>query len=123
MIRRPPRATRTDTLCPYTTPFRSVGSTDGITVGALRAVVAAPVAVLFILAGGHRIPPNRRAIALVVVSGMGGLVLFPVLFSWGVQFTPADHAAAGTARAAVLDRKSDVMGQRGLVGSHHSGQP
>src|SRR3546814_3606954 len=23
MIRRPPRATRTDTLCPYTTPFRS----------------------------------------------------------------------------------------------------
>src|SRR3546814_10190491 len=23
MIRRPPRSTRTDTLCPYTTPFRS----------------------------------------------------------------------------------------------------
>src|SRR3546814_2484459 len=26
MIRRPPRSTRTDTLFPYTTPFRSVGS-------------------------------------------------------------------------------------------------
>src|SRR3546814_3163573 len=26
MIRRPPRATRTDTLCPYTTLFRSVGA-------------------------------------------------------------------------------------------------
>src|SRR3546814_17937489 len=25
MIRRPPRSTRTDTLCPYTTLFRSVG--------------------------------------------------------------------------------------------------
>src|SRR3546814_9524875 len=27
MIRRPPRATRTDTLLPYTTLFRSVGTT------------------------------------------------------------------------------------------------
>src|SRR3546814_11928136 len=27
MIRRPPRSTRTDTLCPYTTLFRSDGST------------------------------------------------------------------------------------------------
>src|SRR3546814_21196289 len=26
MIRRPPRSTRTDTLCPYTTLFRSVGA-------------------------------------------------------------------------------------------------
>src|SRR3546814_9623644 len=26
MIRRPPRSTRTDTLCPYTTLFRSYGS-------------------------------------------------------------------------------------------------
>src|SRR3546814_7958412 len=28
MIRRPPRSTRTDTLFPYTTRFRSVGDTD-----------------------------------------------------------------------------------------------
>src|SRR3546814_11020657 len=26
MIRRPPRSTRTDTLCPYTTLFRSAGA-------------------------------------------------------------------------------------------------
>src|SRR3546814_16127666 len=26
MIRRPPRSTRTDTLFPYTTPFRSIGA-------------------------------------------------------------------------------------------------
>src|SRR3546814_9304718 len=30
MIRRPPRSTRTDTLFPYTTLFRSFGFTDGI---------------------------------------------------------------------------------------------
>src|SRR3546814_4051900 len=32
MVRRPPRSTRTDTLCPYTTLFRSVAA-----VGARRA--------------------------------------------------------------------------------------
>src|SRR3546814_15599929 len=36
MIRRPPRSTRTDTLCPYTTLFRSmkVNSVAGLTRGA-----------------------------------------------------------------------------------------
>src|SRR3546814_3525426 len=29
MIRRPPRSTRTDTLFPYTTLFRSLGRTNG----------------------------------------------------------------------------------------------
>src|SRR3546814_7912197 len=50
MIRRPPRSTRTDTLCPYTTLFRSGGCTAGrdllecilnrIVVVAIAAVVA-----------------------------------------------------------------------------------
>src|SRR3546814_10718473 len=34
MVRRPPRSTRTDTLFPYTTLFRSVGPT----LGALRTL-------------------------------------------------------------------------------------
>src|SRR3546814_1664704 len=40
MIRRPPRSTRTATLCPYTTLFRSIGG--GLPVGAFggkRAVM------------------------------------------------------------------------------------
>ncbi len=84
--------------------FTKVGTltADGITVGALRAVVAAPVAITVILAMGCRIPLRRDAIALVVISGVGGLVLFPVFFSWGVQFTTAGHAAAGTAAGAVM---------------------
>src|SRR3546814_1251621 len=32
MIRRPPRSTRTDTLFPYTTLFRSIGNLCGITL-------------------------------------------------------------------------------------------
>src|SRR3546814_9291534 len=30
MLRRPPRSTRTDTLFPYTTPFRSVSGAKGL---------------------------------------------------------------------------------------------
>src|SRR3546814_2415638 len=33
MIRRPPRSTRTDTLFPYTTLFRSAASQGGVEVG------------------------------------------------------------------------------------------
>src|SRR3546814_15512939 len=33
MIRRPPRSTRTDTLCPYTTLFRSAGDQALVAVG------------------------------------------------------------------------------------------
>src|SRR3546814_219981 len=48
MIRRPPRSTRTDTLFPYTTLFRSVDKTDTVslqTVGIRNSVgmVAMPV--------------------------------------------------------------------------------
>src|SRR3546814_17043837 len=39
MIRRPPRSTRTDTLFPYTTLFRSTGRTPrGASVDALEAL-------------------------------------------------------------------------------------
>src|SRR3546814_2717678 len=32
MIRRPPRSTRTDTLFPYTTLFRSIGTISGVMI-------------------------------------------------------------------------------------------
>src|SRR3546814_5495571 len=45
MIRRPPKSTRTDTLFPYTTLFRSVGlQVDGDLIAA-QGVVAATLAV------------------------------------------------------------------------------
>src|SRR3546814_12133141 len=43
MIRRPPRSTRTDTLCPYTTLFRSplrAEAPGGVALGALGALPA-----------------------------------------------------------------------------------
>src|SRR3546814_6137724 len=39
MIRRPPRSTRTDTLFPYTTLFRSLGPSPALTTSKLFTVV------------------------------------------------------------------------------------
>src|SRR3546814_14016395 len=41
MIRRPPRSTRTDTLFPYTTLFRSDGSAMGAMAGVSAALLTA----------------------------------------------------------------------------------
>src|SRR3546814_3929887 len=58
MIRRPPRSTRTDTLFPYTTLFRSPGHT----FASMYCVRAEPiVSQLGIMSGGRRI---QRAWAL-----------------------------------------------------------
>src|SRR3546814_2648137 len=43
MIRRPPRSTRTDTLFPYTTLFRSIGIEGGM-IGPITAVAAVSAA-------------------------------------------------------------------------------
>src|SRR3546814_6041786 len=53
MIRRPPRSTRTDTLFPYTTLFRSDGDGDG-------------------RVGGHRLPRLRRRPRLAQPARNGG---------------------------------------------------
>src|SRR3546814_8698190 len=49
MIRRPPRSTRTDTLFPYTTLFRSPGTADGVVQGRARRVAEAREARLQVL--------------------------------------------------------------------------
>src|SRR3546814_3227802 len=43
MIRRPPRSTRTDTLFPYTTLFRSIWRPQGLAVAALLILAALPM--------------------------------------------------------------------------------
>jgi len=80
----------------------AVGSTDGITVGTLRAIVAAPLALAAIVAMRMPLPWRGNDKWLLIVSGAGSLAVFPLLFSWGVQLTTAGHAAAGTASGAVM---------------------
>src|SRR3546814_19284055 len=57
MIRRPPRSTRTDTLFPYTTLFRSMYAQD-------EAVIATPI-------GAVRITGNDRAITRLAIDHAG----------------------------------------------------
>src|SRR3546814_3035975 len=59
MTRRPPRSTRTDTLFPYTTLFRSAVS------GAQSVVAVAGTAVLLQLRRNARDPPLRRQPAVL----------------------------------------------------------
>src|SRR3546814_19589895 len=60
MIRRPPRSTRTDTLFPYTTLFRSIG--DGAAAGRHAADMARAGAQSrpSRLGGGPSVPPPCR---------------------------------------------------------------
>src|SRR3546814_5194121 len=85
MIRRPPRSTRTDTLFPYTTLFRSEG--DLFLVGALR-----PAALRFGEGGQHlrRQHLGRRA-------GAGEILLGPfrvfVVENDGGLFRSEEHTS------------------------------
>src|SRR3546814_5037273 len=65
MIRRPPRSTRTDTLFPYTTLFRSllVDDGQGRQIGNAHAQAAADAGDLQgqMVSGGRRHPPHGRS--------------------------------------------------------------
>src|SRR3546814_16800654 len=116
MIRRPPRSTRTDTLFPYTTLFRS-GSGSGIqSLQDLAAAAAKPPGVAFASAGsgtsGHlagellkarlggemlHVPYNEGGLA--VTDGMSGQVQF-MFYHTAAVLPPLKH------------RKSEVIGKR-----------
>src|SRR3546814_1307262 len=95
MIRRPPRSTRTDTLFPYTTLFRSDqrrrhGAPDGLAVGVPRPRLGAEI--------GER--SNRMRV----------LGLDPGLrqTGWGVIEADGNHLKHVANGVVVSDRKADL---------------
>src|SRR3546814_6229859 len=63
MIRRPPRSTRTDTLFPYTTLFRSpAGATRGGRYNEIHSITSVP-ALMLALAGCSAEPAQESATA------------------------------------------------------------
>src|SRR3546814_7749184 len=54
MLRRPPRSTRTDTLFPYTTLFRSRGGADRVPVGKFDLYAAEDQQLWHLLQGAAR---------------------------------------------------------------------
>src|SRR3546814_19929807 len=84
MIRRPPRSTRTDTLFPYTTLFRSVLMLPaGLVIGryAYRFIVTVPKALLvptvafMTVIGSYAIRNSISDVVLMIILGVMGWVL------------------------------------------------
>lgn len=80
----------------------AVTGADGLAVGMLRAIVAMPVALVLIALFRLRVPWRGRNGLLLVISGVGGLALFPILFSLGLRLTTAGHATVASACGAVI---------------------
>src|SRR3546814_7875577 len=72
MILRPPRSTRTDTLFPYTTLFRSISVSVGLVIGLLSGYVRwLDGIVMRVMDGLMAIPGILLAIGLVALWGAG----------------------------------------------------
>src|SRR3546814_5955954 len=113
MIRRPPRSTRTDTLFPYTTLFRSslvvgravaviavaIGLVLGMIAGYLRALDAP---IMRVMDGLMSIPGILLAIALVSLSGATLMTVIVAII------VPENPRVVRLVRSVVLtvDRKS-----------------
>src|SRR3546814_6025018 len=81
MIRRPPRSTRTDTLFPYTTLFRSQCGDPAANVGMSRKQAVQAMSHRWVddvemrrrrIAFNHRIGDSRRALRQLVEGGRKG---------------------------------------------------
>src|SRR3546814_15206439 len=98
MIRRPPRSTRTDTLFPYTTLFRSLGEVAGVAVGG----VVEPV---------EQLGYPRRTVLHAGQAQLGEALEHLVAHGGGVEVAhrPAlrDHAAQRGPEQRRLRRRSE----------------
>src|SRR3546814_11642142 len=88
MIRRPPRSTRTDTLFPYTTLFRSHRSYGRGSCPDRGAMAPAGVTATF-----HEHAPCRSAQSFIAAG------YYPLCFLWTKQFGKASVLAAAQASA------------------------
>ena len=70
----------------------AVGEIDPATVGVLRTVLSALVTAPLALILGMRLPRGGLQWRWLIVSALGGFVIFPVLFSLGQRYTSAAHA-------------------------------
>src|SRR3546814_8281920 len=119
MIRRPPRSTRTDTLFPYTTLFRSAERTA---LRAARDVVVTERAALGaagVVEGAIGAGIGKAGAVAVAMLGALGLVdrgvLFPGL-GGGIEYPEAGAGRSGLRRPrdrqAERDRKSTRLNSR-----------
>ncbi len=61
-------------------------------VAILRTIIGGAVALPLTLLLGIRLPPSAAQKGLLLLSGFCGFIAFPLLFTFGVQLTSANHA-------------------------------
>src|SRR3546814_17355656 len=101
MIRRPPRSTRTDTLFPYTTLFRSDVIDDRLGVKALQ----------------YPVPEHANTLGWSL-GGPTAATLF-VLIATGIVLAQFYNPMPEAANASVRDIVTDVWAGQFLRGVHH----
>src|SRR3546814_14532453 len=114
MIRRPPRSTRTDTLFPYTTLFRSIAAAVGVDV-VIHPRARAALEAYYTDKGGlneqrlrmERVPAGAELIENRM-SGAPGIRLGNIFIMAGVPHITAGmlDALSGTERKSVVEGKS-----------------
>src|SRR3546814_20477413 len=105
MIRRPPRSTRTDTLFPYTTLFRSHGM-DGLILATAMA------GVILVVAGALR---AGRLIALVPEAVIDGFTIGIATIIAASPFQDALGLSAGQVPADLIPKMHAMWAVRGTL--------
>ena len=70
----------------------AVSAISAIDVTLLRTIIGGLVALPLAWLLGIRLPEQRSQLALLAVSGFCGFIVFPLLFTFGVALTSANHA-------------------------------
>src|SRR3546814_6055969 len=100
MIRRPPRATRTDTPFPYTTLFRSLGSASSL---AKRAGVSDPTVARFVTKFGFE---NFAAFQATLLEEVEARLRSPLMMLETKQTDDGSGGVIARYMTSVTDRKS-----------------
>ena len=80
----------------------AVSGISAIDVSILRTIIGGALAVPLALAAGIRLPRSRARIGLLLLSGFCAFIAFPLLFTFGVSLTTANHATMILAILPVL---------------------
>lgn len=86
-------------------PLMTKLSTDtigGFDLAMMRTVASIPFAVLLIIVMRLKLPRRGRDLFDIIAVAMTGLIGFPVLFTMGVAYTTAGHAAVAAAATPVF---------------------
>src|SRR3546814_5361457 len=102
MIRRPPRSTRTDTLLPYTTLFRSQENN-------ILAIITIKIRTFFYKnrSGESVMRAIGRQARLNIISGVSGIALIVLGAPAGAQAAPAETADTAPAQSSEWARSEE----------------